>query len=122
MRDSLPEDLRPYEADLYRIVRDGLDLFDQRYGTFRGVQSLTAQRRNVHDCMVEMARKILGEKHCKRRGNLFYLEIGRYRVKLKKFNEKLMTSSYLTQAVFEFLSQAVHRLFDYDVENLQLGY
>jgi hypothetical protein len=124
LRDSLPDDLKPYEDDLYRVVRDGLALFQQRFGLLRAGMRLRTERNNIHDCMVETAEKIFPGRG-RWRGHLFTLALGNSRIKLKKFNKHLVTSSYPTQAVFDFLSQATHAvltLFDRETENLQLGY
>jgi hypothetical protein len=122
MRDSLPEDLAPHEAALYHVVREGLSLFDSRHGRVRAGLSVRSERSLIHDCMVEEAQKVFSPGQWMRRGNLFLLALGPYRIKLKKFGPHLITSSYPTQAVFDFLAQQVRKLFDLDVENLQLGY
>jgi hypothetical protein len=123
--DALPDDLKPYEDRLYRVVHGGLALFHQRFSLQRAGMSVRSERSNIHDCMVETAQKIFEPNECQRRGNLFTLALGPYRLKLKKFNDNLVTSSYPTQAVFTFLAQvknAVRSLFEHDVENLHVGY
>lgn len=122
MRDSLPGDLVPHEDGLHRVVREGLALFNRRHGHLRAGLSVRSERSLIHDCMVEEAQKVFRPGQWLRRGNLFLLALGPYRIKLKKFGPSLITSSYPTQAVFDFLAQHVRRLFDLDVENLQLGY
>jgi hypothetical protein len=71
--------------------------------------------------MREIAQRLF-PNNWEQRGNLFLLRIGIYRIKLKKFDASLSSSSYLTQAVFDFLSQTYQTLFEKDVINLQLGY
>lgn len=119
---DLPEDLRPYAGDLFRVVREGLSLYQARHGIHRGLVSITSERNLIHDCLVETAQKIFSPSQCHRQGQLFTLRLGKYRIKLKKFNNQLRTSNFPTQAVFDFLSQAMLRLFDHDIVNLQLGY
>lgn len=122
MRDSLPEDLASHQAGLHHVVREGLALFERRHGRVRAGLSVRSERSLIHDCMVEEAQKVFSPNQCVRRGNLFLLALGPYRIKLKKFAPNLITSSYPTQAVFDFLAQQVRKLLDLDVENLQLGY
>lgn len=123
--ERLPEDLQPYEAELAFIVREGLVLFMARFGQLRAGMSKRSERNNAHDCMKEIAEKYYPQ-HCKRKGNLFYLAIGRYHIKLKKFSARLQTSSYPTQAVLDFMRQSFNDLLSLlghePLENLQAGY
>jgi hypothetical protein len=122
LRDTLPDVLQQYESDLASVVRDGLALFNTRFGTLRPGMTTRSERSNVHDCMGEMAKKQL-PKFCRQRGNLFLIAIGQYRIKLKKLSPTLAASSYPTQAVFDFLKQKVQSLFeDGSLVNLHLGY
>lgn len=120
--EALPEELREHEPNLYRVVKDGLALFMERFGDRRAGMTTRSERSNMHDCMREVALKLF-PAHCHQRGNLFLICIGTYRIKLKKFAPSLSTSNYPTQAVFDFLRQVVHDLFDAEpVINLHLGY
>ena len=121
-RDSLPPDLAPHEPVLSAIVREGLALFQERFGAIRAGMSTSAERNNIHDCMKETARRLCPEL-CRQKGQLFLLCIGPYRIKLKKLNSRLTSSNYPTQAVFDFLRQKFYSLFDdAALINLQLGY
>jgi len=96
LRDSLPDDLQPYERDLGLIVREALALFMTRFGAHRAGMRTVSERNNIHDCMEEVAKRYFPQ-HCRRKGHLFLLCIGRYEMKLKKFDRKLLTSSYTTR-------------------------
>jgi hypothetical protein len=125
LRDSLPDDLQPFESELGHIVREALVLFETRYGHLRAGMRPVSERNNIHDCMEEVAKKYFPES-CKRRGNLFLLCLGKNEIKLKKFDRRLLTSSYPTQAVLDFVRQSMRDLLDlFDDEprvNLHLGY
>ena len=104
--DTLPTDLEPYESRLYETLRDGLALFEQRYGLWRGTMTLTGERMNVHDCLREVAKANFPNEY-RENGQTFELVLsqGLYRVRLKKLDQYLRTSNYPTQEAFAFMSQ-----------------
>lgn len=120
IREKLPEELRPHERDLYEIVREGLAIFISRFGDLRAGMTTRSERSNIHDCIVEAAKKRLPwmfqTKH-----NLFLIKLGQYRFKLKKLDENLRSSNHPTQMVFDWLRQ-LKTLFDVSTINLHLGY
>ena len=121
-RESLPDNLQPYEPSLSRIVREGLALFLSRFGSLRAGMTIRSERSNIHDCMVEIAKKYFPNDWLYAR-NRFILRLGGHQIKLKKFNPSLETSNYPTQLVFDFLMQKVNDLFSSEPNtNLHLGY
>lgn len=122
IRENLPESLQPHESILYAIVRQGLALFLSRFGSLRAGMTVRSERSNIHDCMVEIAKKYF-PNDCFLSQNRFLLRIGGHQIKLKKFNPSLKTSNYPTQLVFDFLRQKFNDLFSsMPTTNLHLGY
>ncbi len=120
-QEALPDDLKAFEGDLLSVIREGLALFQTRFGALRAGMTVRTERNNIHDCLVEAAKKRF-PKNYRQKGNLFLLALGQYRIKLKKLTPNLMSSSFPTQAVFDFLRQKVGALFDNTLVNLHLGY
>ena len=124
--DTLHDDLKPYEPRFEAIIREGLALFYQRYGKTRWTMSVHAERMNIHDCLVEVAKKYFPDAY-RMEGNLFLLAIEHYRIRIKKLDTSMRSSSYPTSAVFDFMSQkaelATGVLFpDLATVSLVLGY
>lgn len=126
-REALPDDLQPYESDLFRIIQEGLSLYLTRYGNQRANMSIKTERCGINDCLIEVARKFFPGEYAEKRG-LFLLCLGPYRIKIKKLNKKLLASNYPTQLVFAFLAQKLDDFFTGDlfssvpIVNLHLGY
>ncbi len=110
VRDRLPEDLQPYEADLYRMLREALALYHRDFAHVRGrVSTIRGERNNVHDCMRAVAKTMFPYID---EGNKFEIVLaGRYQTRCKKMSVKLETSNYPTQAVFHFEQQIALTLF-----------
>ena len=122
IRESLPDSLQPFEPALRAVVRDGLTLFQSRFSSLRAGMTIRSERSNIHDCMVEIAKKSFPNDFLLSQ-NRFILRLGGHQIKLKKFNRSLKTSNYPTQLVFDFLFQKVGDLFPSEPStNLHLGY
>lgn len=122
VREYLPDSLQPYEPSLYAIVREAIALFLVRFGTLRAGMTIRSERSNIHDCMVEMAKRFFPANSFFSQ-NLFTLRVGGHQIKLKKHNESLETSSQPTQMVLAFDSQERTDLFgEVQNTNIQLGY
>lgn len=122
IRESLPDNLQPFEPSLYTVIREGLALFLSRFGSLRAGMTIRSERSNIHDCMVEIAKKYFPNDFLLSQ-NRFLLRLGGHQIKLKKFNRSLQTSNYPTQLVFDFLFQKVGDLFPSEPStNLHLGY
>ena len=119
--EAIPSDLESHESSLYGTLRDGLALFQKRYGHYRGVMTTTGERMNVHDCLREVAKTYFPNEY-RERGQLFELVLDSYRVRLKKLDPYLRPSNYHTQAVFEFMNQIGVLFDDLDPISLVLGY
>ena len=106
VRDSLPEDLQPYEAALGSMVRDALARYCRDYAVVRATTStIRGERNNIHDCMRAVAKTMFTE--FTETTIRFEIHLGRYRARCKKFSESLETANYPTQAVIEFEGQVV---------------
>lgn len=125
LRDSLPEALRPEEGNLGRVVREGLALFLARFGDRRAGMSKRSERSNIHDCIVEVAKRTYPGRYSDG-DNPFLLRLGSYRIKPKKLGRRLETSNNTTQRVLDFLGQTWTEVFDLfgntELVNLHLGY
>lgn len=122
IRESLPENLQPYEDDLNSIVLEGLALFLSRFGLLRAGMTIRSERSNIHDCMVEIAKKYFPNDFLYAQ-NRFLLRLGGHQIKLKKFNSTLETANSPTQLVFDYLQQKVSDLFSSEPStNIHLGY
>ncbi len=122
VRECLPDNLQPYEPSLYAVVREAMALFLSRFGALRAGMTVRSERSNIHDCMVEMAKKLFPTNFLFSQ-NLFTLRVGGHQIKLKKHNESLETSNQPTQMVLAFKSQEQTDLFREEQNtNIELGY
>lgn len=120
--ESLPVPLQEHESSLYRVVREAIALFQSRFGALRAGMTIRSERSNIHDCMVEIAKKIFPNNFFFAK-NLFTLHIGGHQIKLKKHDEHLETSSSPTQMVLDFEEQKQVDLFGEEPStHIHLGY
>ena len=123
VRDSLPEDLQPYEAKLYAMVHEALIRYCRDFGVVRVTTStLRGERNNIHDCMRAVAKSLFTDYTDA--GQTFEINLGdHYCARCKKFSVKLETSNYPTQAVFRFEQQVTTTLFpELEPINIYVGY
>lgn len=120
--ESLPVTLQEHESSLHGVVREAITLFQSRFGALRAGMTIRSERSNIHDCMVEIAKKIFPNNFFFTR-NLFTLRIGGHQIKLKKHDEHLETSSSPTQMVLDFEGQKQIDLFGEEPStHIHLGY
>src|SRR5262245_29158845 len=122
VRDSLPEELRPYEDDLYRMMRDAVRLYLTAYPPLvrATISTVRGQRNDVHDCMSAVSKTMFPYEQ---RGQLFLIRLGRYCIRPKKLSAKLETANYPTQAALNFNDQITYSLFpELEMINANVGY
>jgi hypothetical protein len=121
LRETLPEDLQPFEVPLGTMIRDALHRYVQEFGHVRATTStIRGERNNIHDCMTAVSKTRFPYVV---EGNLFLILLGRYRIRPKKFSVKLETSNYPTQSSFNFDNQITYPLFpELEPINLNVGY
>jgi hypothetical protein len=120
--DELPGDLRPFEADLFFAVYEGLTDFHDTYVHLLAEMTKRTQRSLCHDCIANAVRRRFPANTIVRR-NLFLIELLDKRIKVKALDELLRPKNNTTQLVFDFMRQHVLRLFETEeTVNLVLGY
>lgn len=113
-RDQAQEHLNSYVEAFERCVRGALDEFTTEYGPLRHKLSKRSQASIIHDLMVANFRAEFGTArdsvgpvavHHKNNLSLVVVENGRYKIKLKKLDERLLAKNIPTQAALRFVWQ-----------------
>ena len=119
--DEAKADLAEYAETFERCVRDALKDYVDQFKEQRHKLSLRSQASIIHDLIVEHLKAAFGterdgreEVFIHRAGNLNRIIIGRgkYKARMKKLDEKLLTRNIPTDAVLRFIWQENQRSFD----------